>query len=275
MPINIFASKLIREGAYGKIREVLTYKYENPKRWTSQPAEPMPKGLDWDVWCNQTELRPYRKELHHGWHNWWDYDCGGQSWGISGWGTHGLDQVQCALGASDTGPVEIRPDGDGDEFPVTCEYAGGTLLKLVGYKPKAGEKSPAEGDLENLFVGHEGLGGTFVGEKGRLKIMRGKLATDQPDLLKGAPLETPEGPGEVRAHVDNFFECVRTRKLPNADIEIAHRSTTLCQIIAICRDLKRKLKWDPKAEKFVGDDEANKLLSRPRRKGYEIPAEFA
>ncbi len=274
MPINVYASKLVREGALGKITEVIAYNYEDPKRWEPKPAEPMPERLDWDMWCNQTELRPYRKELHHRWSIWWDYDCGGQSWGISGWGTHGLDQVQCALGTDDTGPVEFWPEGEGKEFPVFCKYANGTLLKLTGYQPKPGETPPKKGDLNGLFVGHEALGALFVGEKGRLRILRGWADTDVPDLLKDAPPPNPEGPGECKWHHENFFECMRTRKRPTADIEIAHRATTLCQIIAMCRDLKRKLKWDPKAEQFVGDDEANKLLSRPRRKGYELPEEF-
>ena len=68
---------------------------------------------------------------------------------------------------------------------------------------------------------------------------------------------------------------MRTRKKPNADVEIAHRSTTVCYLVNICRELGRKLTWDPKRERFVGDDEADKLLSRPRRKGYELPKEFA
>ena len=275
MPIDVFASKLVRDGKYGKISEVIAFKYWDPKRWEPKPAQPMPAGLDWDKWCNQTELRPYHEQLHRHWGIWWDYDCGGQSWGISGWGTHGLDQVQNALGTDDTGPVEFRLEGEGKEPPVICRYKNGTLLKLEGYLPKEGEKAPAEGDLKGLFVGHEALGAIFVGEKGRIKIMRGKVATDQPELMKGAPEPNPEGAGEVKWHHENFFECLRTRKPPNADIAIAHRATSLCQIIAMCRDLKRTLKWDPKAEKFIGDDEANKLLSRPRRAGYELPKEFA
>ena len=63
---------------------------------------------------------------------------------------------------------------------------------------------------------------------------------------------------------------MRTRKKPNADVETAHRATTVCHLVNICREVGRKLKWDPKAEKFIGDAEANALLSRPRRKGFEI-----
>ena len=85
-------------------------------------------------------------------------------------------------------------------------------------------------------------------------------------------MSTKEGPGEDVFHLNNFWECIKSRKKPNADVEIGHRSSTVCHLVNMCRDLGRKLRWDPKAERFIGDDEANKLLSRPRRKGYELPA---
>jgi predicted dehydrogenase len=256
MPRNIYASKLVREGAIGKIRSVIACNFTGPARWTPKPEQPMPEGLDWDQWCNQTELRPYHKQLQTQWALWWDYDGGGQSWGVSGWGTHALDQVQCALGTDTTGPVEIWPEESGPECKVTLRYASGTLLKL---------EEPIKKD-------HSQLGAIFIGDKGKIQILRGTYIPEPEDLLKGAPGPTPEGPGEDRYHIENFLECIRTRKRPNADVEIGHRSTTVCHLINICREVGRKLRWDPKAEKFLGDDEANRLLSRPRRKGYELPA---
>ena len=121
-----------------------------------------------------------------------------------------------------------------------------------------------------------GNGVLVIGDKGKIEIMRGKCTADPSELLKGAPPDTPApGPGESVYHLKNFFECMRTRKKPSADVEIAHRSTTVCYLVNMCRELGRKLTWDPKTERFGGDDEANKLLSRPRRKGYELPKEFA
>lgn len=64
---------------------------------------------------------------------------------------------------------------------------------------------------------------------------------------------------------------MRTRKQPFADVETAHRATTLSHLVNIGRKLDRKLRWDPKAEHFIGDEEANRLLARPCRKGYELP----
>ncbi len=259
MPSNRYASKLVREGAIGKISEVLACNFIPPDRWTPKPAENQPKDLDWNEWCGQVELRPYRKELHLGWANWWDYDGGGKSWGVTGWGTHALDQVQCALGTDHTGPVEVWPEGEGQNAPVTMKYASGTLLKCHG--PKR--------DLADL-------GAIFVGDKGVIEIKRGSFTSTIPELYKNQPATMPANvPKECCAHFDNFFECLKTRKLPNADIEIAHRSTTVCYLMNIARDLGRKLKWDPEAEKFIGDEEANKMLSRPRRKGYELPADLA
>lgn len=256
MPINMYASQLVREGKIGKIREVLTCNFEPGKIWQrTTKAEPIPKDLDWDAWCNQTELRPYSKDLQHGWGFYVDYDDGGQSWGVSGWGTHSLDQVQCALGTDNTGPVEIWPEEPGPTGKVTARYASGTLLKL--HNPKR--------------AGHDDLGAIFVGEKGTLEIIRGNFRCSIQELRDGAPPITVEGPNESVPHIRNFFDCMRSRKQPNADVEVGHRSTTLCHLVTICRTVGRKLTWDPKHEQFKNDKDANALLSRPRRKGYELP----
>jgi hypothetical protein len=255
MPINRYASHLVASGAIGTVESVIACNYIAPQVWTPKPAQPMPDGLDWDLWTNQTELRPYHKDLHFGWALWRDYDGGGQSWGVSGWGTHGLDQVQCALGADGTGPVEIWPAEPGPEGKVTLKYANGTLLKLE--QPKIND--------------HQQLGAIFVGSKSRLQILRGAFVPEDKNLLKGAPEPMPEGKGEDLPHLNNFFECLRTRKKPNADVETAHRATTVCHLVNICRDLGRKLEWDPAAERFKGDEQANATLARPRRKGWELP----
>lgn len=255
MPVNRYASHLVSSGAIGKIRIVEVCNFEPGKTWISKFGQPLPSGLDWNQWCNQTELRPYHPDLQFKWDLWWDYDGGGQSWGVSGWGTHSLDQVQCALGADDTGPVEMWTEEPGPQARVTLKYASGTLLKLEGPKRE-----------------HEDLGGIFIGDKGRIEIKRG-IFTAQPDeLYKGAPESTLEGHGEDLPHLRNFFDCLRTRKLPNADVEIGHRSTTVCHLVNICRQLGRKLRWDPATEQFLGDAEANRLTSRPRRAGFELPS---
>jgi predicted dehydrogenase len=256
MPINAHCSKLVRDGAIGKIQEVIVYNFEGPAVWQPQPEQPKPEGLDWDLWTNQAELRPYHSQIHRNWSAWEDYDGGGQSWGVTGWGTHSLDQVQCALGTDNTGPVEMwLEEKDSKGWPrVIMRYENGTLLKLVGERHTM-----------------EDLGAIFRGDKGNIEILRGHARANPAELLKDAPADTPGGPKESVPHIANFIQCVRTREKPAADVETGHRATTVCHLINICRKLGRKLTWDPNAEKFVGDDAANKLVSRPRREAFALP----
>ena len=109
MPINNWASDLVKNGAIGKIKVVRAPNFIGPDKWTGGEAEKMPSGKEgwWDVWTNQAEMRPYRKELHYGWARWWAYDGGGRCFGVTGWGAHSYDQVQRALGTDETGPVEV------------------------------------------------------------------------------------------------------------------------------------------------------------------------
>ncbi len=255
MPINAHASRLVREGAIGKVHTVVTCNFAGGKVWKAKDTpDPMPAGLDWDQWCNQTELRPYYQSLQYQWGNFVDYDGGGQSWGVSGWGTHSLDQVQCALGTDDTGPVEIWPEDTGPQCRVTMRYANGVLLKLEGKNR-----------------GMEDLGAIFIGDKGRIEILRGDYTSDPKELRDNAPPVTPQGPKESIPHIEDFFQAIRTGRQPRAGAEAGHRATTLCHLVNIVRLVQRKLRWDPKTEQFAGDQEANRLLARPRRKGYELP----
>jgi predicted dehydrogenase len=255
MPINVYASRLVREGAIGRVHTVITCNFAGPKVWAPKddPNE-MPAGLDWDQWCNQTALRPYYMDLQFKWGELEDYDGGGQVWGVTGWGTHSLDQVQCALGTDDTGPVEIIPEAPGGPAcKITMRYANGTVLKLEGKNR-----------------GMEDLGAIFVGDQGRIEILRGDFLTDRPELKKDAPPPTPQGPKESIPHIEDFFASIRSRKPTTAGPEIGHRATTMCHLVNICRKVQRPLKWDPVKEQF-NDAAANALLSRPRRAGYELP----
>jgi predicted dehydrogenase len=255
MPINRHASQLVRQGAIGKVHTVVTCNFAGGRVWKPKDTpDDLPAGLDWDQWCNQTELRPYYQELYNSWGEFVDYDGGGQTWGVTGWGTHSLDQAQCALGTDTTGPVEIWPEDQGPRCKITMRYANGILLKL-------------EGKNRNM----EDLGAIFIGDKGRIEILRGDYAAEPKELRDGAPPVTAQGPKESIPHIENFFECVRTRKKPHADVETGHRATTLCHLVNICRTVQRKLYWNPKKECFVDDEQANALLVRPRRKGYELP----
>jgi glucose-fructose oxidoreductase len=257
MPINRHASALVRGGAIGRVKTVVTCNFKGPKTWRAKEPEPepIPEGLDWDHWCNQTELRPYYRELQYGWVDWASYDGGGQVWGVTGWGTHSLDQAQCGLGLDDTGPVDIIPVGSGPDCAVTMRYANGVEIRLEGANR-----------------GMEDLGAIFIGDKGKIEILRGDYTADPAELRRDAPPVTPQGDHESIPHISNFFDCIRTRAKTQADVETGHRATTLCHLVNIVRRVQRRLKWDPVAERFEGDAEADGMLSRPRRKGYELPS---
>jgi hypothetical protein len=120
-------------------------------------------------------------------------------------------------------------------------------------------------------------GAVFFGSECKMEINRNRFATNPVDFVKNPPDPTKqdatwEGPGWIaRPHIQNWLDCIKSRELPNADVEIGHRSVSICHLLNITRELGRKLQWDPDKEQFVGDDEANKLLDRPRRAGFELP----
>jgi hypothetical protein len=152
--------------------------------------------------------------------------------------------------------MEIWPEEPGPDARVSLCYASGTLLSLD--MPE--NKGPR-------------MGGIFAGEKGKIEINRNRLASNPPELIKNAPVpaDKSEYASVSHEHIRDWVRCMRTRERPVAPASIGHRSTTICHLINICRQLGRKLRWDPVSEAFSGDEEANRLRSRPRRKGYELP----
>jgi hypothetical protein len=113
-------------------------------------------------------------------------------------------------------------------------------------------------------VGNDG-GACFVGTEGRIAVDRDALVSDPPDIVR-----EPLRPDEVHlyrstSHSGNFLECIRTRKRPICDANIAHRAASALLLGGVVKQLKRPLKWDPQAEQFIGDDEANRMLSIAKR----------
>lgn len=298
MPINNWASDLVKNGALGKILTVLAPNFVSPFRWTKTSSKDVKGPVDrwWDIWTNQAELRPYESALHHGWARWWDYDGGGLCFGVTGWGTHSYDQINRALGTDDTGPAEVLleepvADRDTGKF-ISGKTVGGVLLgdtgdidtgtdyhrmaKLSGPRAKVTMKFASGTQLKLHLDGDRGpgLGAIFTGEKGKIEINRNKLASNPKEIVRSKDNPGPNRRPETAYHIENWIECIKSRKPANADIEIGLRATTLCYLVNIVRDVGRvgeALKWDPVAERFTNSAEANKLLDRPRRKGYELP----
>lgn len=263
MEVNRVACELVRSGGLGKVLEVRAMNYTGAQ---ASPAEPLPAmsvpdGLDWNMWLNQAAERAYHPDWM-GWMRWRDF-AGGE---MTNWGAHGVDQIQWALGMDKTGPTEMRPLSEGPNGKVAMRYANGVEVNFT------------------LESGRGPMGGAvFVCEKGKLEINRNKFASNPPEiaeeLKKKINVEEEERKWsdqlalwQARWHMQNWLDCIRSRERPVADVEIGHRSITVCHLANITRTLGRPLRWDPAHERFEGDDEANALVERPRRKGFELPA---
>ena len=291
IPLNNWASDLVKNGAIGKIKTVLAPNFVGPVHWTPKPGQPMPDGVTdnwWDIWTNQAELRPYHAELQYGWNRWWAYDSGGRCFGVTGWGTHSYDQINRGLGTDETGPSEIvleepvtdQDCGKFDPHKPTEDETGARYYRLaknvVGPRAKVRMKFANGTELKLHLDGDwgPGLGCIFVGENGKIEINRDKIAANPRELVS-----SPDNPGhltvpENQPHIKNWIHCIKTRERCNADIEFGQRSSTLCYLVNIVRDVGqvgKTLHWDPVTEKFTNCDEGNAMLSRPRRAGYELP----
>ncbi len=253
---NRQACELIRNGRLGAIKQVRCTNYGSAKPASAYDlkTEPVPEGLNWERWCGPTEIVPFSFNRYltynkPGW-QWIREHSGGL---MTNWGAHGLDMVQWALGADDTGPVEFEAPGIGETQPVTFRYASGVEVVM---DPK-----------ESKVLG----GGHFIGERGEMYMTRGRFNTLPIAISKETIGEDDLHLYESNHHMQNWIDCIKSREKPAADVEIGHRTATVCHICGIARQLGRKLHWDPVKEVFPGDDEANAFLDRPRRKPYGLP----
>ena len=268
MKENHLACEFIRNGELGEIKEVIAANYESP--WLCNlPEQPIPEGLDWETWCGPTPVVPYNIDLFTprakpGWLSFRPYS-GGE---MTGWGTHGFDQIQCALGMDLTGPTEILVEnGASPLVPPTYDNAEDAKRgNEICSKPRLAYRY-ANGITVRLDNANRG-GGIFIGTKGKMEIFRGNVTSNPPELAQ----EVLKREFKLNHdHVDNWLSCILSGERPVSDIAIGRRSAAVCHLLNIARYLGRSLKWDPEKEVFIGDDEANAQLSRDPRKGYELP----
>ncbi|HEY2893014.1 MAG TPA: Gfo/Idh/MocA family oxidoreductase [Pirellulales bacterium] len=263
MEMNRIACELIRNGGLGKILEVRAMNYTGAEAAPAKPLEEqsVPTGLDWNTWLNQAAWRPFHSDWM-GWMRWRDFS-GGE---MTNWGAHGVDQIQWALGMDGSGPVEMSPLSEGPNGQVAMRYANGVKVNFV------------------LQSGHGPMGGAvFICEKGKLEINRNKFASNPPEIAVELQKKLDVAEEErkwsdelalwqARWHLQNWLDCIRSRKQPVADVEVGHRSITVCHLANITRAVGRPLRWDPAREQFIGDEQANHYLDRPRRKDFELPS---
>jgi hypothetical protein len=237
------ACEFVRSGRIGKLQAIYAYRDGGGVFWPQRfgPAKPVPADLDWDLYLGPAPWLPY------------DGNTGAHRFDIGelNWGQHHYDIVQWAAAADDTGPVELFMEKDRSCY----KYASGVV---VYGKPYPGEP-----------VGGDG-GACFVGTAGRIAVDRDALVSDPPDIVR-----EPLRPNEVHlyrttSHAGNFLECIRTRKRPICDANIAHRAASALLLGGVVKQLKRPLKWDPQTEQFPNDDEANRMLSIAKRPPWFI-----
>jgi len=250
-----FACELVRNGRIGDVHTVMVMIPSNSRRCRPKWApEPVPDGFDYDLWLGPAPWAPYHHQrCHYQFKFIFDYG-GGQ---VTNWGAHFIDIAQWGLGTDDTGPVEIEGEG---VFPNTGLF---TTAKKVRFEAKY-----ANG--VKLVCRTGGSNTRFVGSKGWVDVSREGMIC-KPESLKQETIK----PGEIhlyesRDHVQNFLDCVKSRKVPIAPAEVGHRTATICHLGNIAMLLKRKLKWDPAKESFVGDAVANRMLQRSSRAPWRL-----
>jgi predicted dehydrogenase len=266
------ACELVRNGRIGKLQEV-TAILPCGLRGGPFKTQPIPEGLDWDMWLGQTPRVEYVPERCHATFRYW-YDYSGGT--MTDWGAHHNDIALWGIGMDHSGPQTIdgRPLEDmipggysaAAEYNIMYTYANGVRHRCMSTFADlwhGGQERKGPGVLHN--------GVRFDGTKGFIWVTRGQLEASKPELLKEPLPSDAERLYVSNDHMANFFECVRTRQQPAAPAEIGHRSVTVCHLGVLSMRLGRKLHWDPDQQKFVDDPEANKWLSRPMRApwGYD------
>ena len=254
-PRFAYAAEVARTGKLGKLETIYAYTpgfVRNIGATQRRPSEPEPprEVVDWDLWLGPTAWRPYSSVYIAGLGGWSSIpDLGGG--GVTDWGTHQADLSQYANDAEMTSPVEYEQLGPGE---VAAKYANG--VKLVFH-----EGLPSGACLMARFEGTEG----WICVDDNLGI------DGDPPSVTGPYQARQRGAEEKPTnHIQDFVECVKSRKQPICNAEVAHRATTACHAANICLCLGRPLKWDPTEEAFIGDELANRMRGRALRQPWRL-----
>jgi predicted dehydrogenase len=247
------ACELVRSGRIGRLLQVEAVLGRGP---TSAPVpdSEAPPWLDWNAWLGPAPLRPFNPKRCHYTFRWFHDYSGGK---LTDWGAHHIDIAQWGIGVEDSGPVEVTGTGTfaadsvfecAVDFDVRYRYASGVTLRVVG----AGEN-----------------GVTFTGTRGTVFVSRTEIRSSPAELTK-EPGALPVRLIESSDHHRNWLDCIRSRRQPAADVAVGHRSATVCHLGNIALRLNRVLRWDPVAERFQGDETANRLIHKPMRAPWRV-----
>ena len=276
------AVQFIRDGKLGDVYMIKTFYYGLRASIGHKTDSPIPDGVNWDLFLGPAPYRPFNENrFHYNWH--WFWDTGNSD--LTANGVHFADIARWSLNKH-THPVTVSSDGDyyvfdsDQETPnvisATCKYDDGKVIRFEInnlFSPRFFSDSTSAGiPVGDIFYGSEGwmeLGPgefrTFYGRKSEPgpRVSQKELAPD--------PLNRQGTGGEN--HFANFIDCVRSRNRQelNADILEGHLSASICHLAEISYRTKRKLTFNPHAEKFVSDADADSYLTRDYRHPYVVP----
>ncbi len=288
------AAQIVQSGQLGPVHFVRIWNYINmfPNGIGRAPDSEPPPGVDWDFYLGPAPKVPFNKNRFVGTYRWfWDYG-GGM---VTDYGTHRFDSMHQVMGVDV--PLSVSASGsryelkDGGETPdviqVTYEYPGFILsyeacdLNAHG----AGGRTPGKSYYQARGKEDRPHGEAFYGTNGTLFSDRLgfevspelKPAQHQAGTAKdAAPLGfrmarmEGSGPDATNLHVNDFIECVRSRKEPVGDVEIGHRATLVAHLGNIAYRTGRKIRWDAAKEEIIGDPQASGLLGRKARKPWDV-----
>ncbi len=244
------AVELIRNGHIGDVK-VVRVGVGGPAKPCDLPTEAVPEGTDWNMWLGPTALRGYNpilcpQGLHKHFPAWRAYRefAGG---GLADMGAHHFDIAQWALNMDTSGPVLIEPPTNGADSGLKFTYANGVVM---------------------IHGGPSGC--TFEGTKGTLYVDRKEIKSTPENIVEHPTTESEWRCEPSDNHHRNWLEAIRARRKPICDVETGHRSASVCALGNIGYELRRTLKWDPAAERFIGDDDASQHLSRPQRAPWKL-----
>jgi predicted dehydrogenase len=263
-----FACELVRSGRIGKLHTINVWSPGSSQGGDPTPV-PVPGWLDYEMWLGPAPFTPYTKDRCSN-KLWWfisDYALGF----IAGWGVHPLDIALWGGGEKVACPVEIEGKGvwptqgvcdTAMNWNVVAKYDSGVTMNFTG--------NPYPEQWKNRYGRTTDHGTAFEGTEGWVHVDRSGLNASPKELLT-----TELGPNDVHLyesnnHVRNLLDCVKTRADTICPIDVAVQADIICQISDIAIRLEQKLRWDPKAERFVNSDAANRRLSRTMRSPWTL-----
>jgi predicted dehydrogenase len=275
------AVEIVRSGLLGKVFWIQTWNFENisPLGMGHNPDTAAPSHVDYERWLGPAPERPFNPSRFHLLFRWYFDYAGGM---MSDWGVHLNDIVIWALGSK--GPRSVYTTGgifttdDDRDTPDTMQVVYEFPECTLTYSMRKGNGLKLNGhDYGILFCGTDG---SLILDRSGFEVIPDTVVTPYGLKLALGPRPLRKiglKPGKEKgvegqdAHIRNFLDCLKSRSLPTCDIEIAHRSTNTCHLGNIAYRLGRKLEWDAENERFKNDSQADALLAREPRKGYELP----